>query len=154
MARKALPAIAIEPKRGSAYPEPFASRMGDRTKRRLGDAFGLSQFGVNLVDLAPGGQSALRHWHTAEDELIYMIAGELVLVTDAGEQILRAGDVVGFRAGDPDAHHLVNRSSVPARYIEVGSRIDADVALYPDDDVKWHEDGGTWTMVHKDGSPY
>lgn len=121
--------------RGSGYPEPFRSRMGDRVKRRLGEFFGLSQFGVNLVALGPGGQSALRHWHTHEDEFVYVLAGEVILVTDAGEQILNAGMCAGYKAGVANGHHLLNRSSQPAQYLEVGSRDDADLAAYPDDDL-------------------
>src|SRR5262245_31966644 len=119
------------------YPEPFATRVAGRTKRRLGDAFGLTQYGVNLSTVAPGAQSSLRHWHTHEDELVYIIDGEVVLVSNDGEQVLRAGDVVGFPAGTKDAHHLVNRSNAVARYFEVGSRIDPDMAYYPDDDLEW-----------------
>ena len=96
--------------------------MGDRVKRRLGDACGLTRFGVNLVTLPPGGQSALRHWHTLEDEFVYVLEGEVVLVTDDGEQVLRAGDCAGYPAGKPDGHHFVNRSGAPARYLEVGNR--------------------------------
>jgi uncharacterized cupin superfamily protein len=140
--------------RSNSYPEPFRSRMGERTKRRLGDAFGLTQLGVNLVEISPGAQSALRHWHTLEDEMIYVIEGELVLVTDDGEQTIGPGSVVGFRAGVEDGHHLFNRSSAPARYLELGSRIDADVAHYPDDDLTWVQVDGRWRPARKDGSVY
>ena len=140
----------------STYPAPFAARMGDRVKRRLGEAFGLTQYGVNLTTLGPGGQSALRHWHTREDELVYILSGELILVTDAGEQPVSAGMVVGFPGGSKDAHHFINRSDAPAQYIEVGSRIDEDEAFYPDDDLMWLPDGrgGRGVPGHKDGSPY
>ena len=146
----AKPAESVEPRRGSSYPEPFNSRMGDRAKRRLGELFDLQQFGVNLVELAPGGQSALRHWHTREDELVYILSGELVLVTNDGEQIVRAGDCAGFRSGIEDGHHLINRSSAPARYLEVGTRFEDDMAFYPDDDMMWKHD----KPHHKDGTPY
>jgi uncharacterized cupin superfamily protein len=112
--------------RGSLYPEPFRSMMGDRVKRKLGDAGGLTQFGVNLVTLGPGGRSALRHWHTHEDELIYVLEGELTLTTNEGEQVLRAGQFAAFKAGVEDAHGFTNTSTAPARYLEIGSRIDAD----------------------------
>jgi uncharacterized cupin superfamily protein len=153
--RSAIPAAEVPESTGSLYPEPFKSRMGDRRKRRLGDAFGLTQYGVNLVTLGPGAQSALRHWHTREDELVYIVAGELVLTTDAGEQVVRSGDVVGFPGGQNDGHHFVNRSDRPAQYIEIGSRLDDDMAYYPDDDLQWlvREDG-EWTAAHKDGKPY
>jgi uncharacterized cupin superfamily protein len=151
----ALPASEVPEITGSIYPEPFKSRMGDRRKRRLGDAFGLTQYGVNLTTLGPNGQSALRHWHTKEDELIYMLEGELVLVTDAGEQVVRAGDVVGFPGGSTNAHHFINRSNSIAKYIEVGSRIDDEMAYYPDDDLQWLvEPNGEWVPGHKDGTRY
>ena len=140
--------------RGSGYPEPFRSRMGDRVKRRLGDACGLTQFGVNLVTLGPNGQSALRHWHTLEDEFVYILSGEVVLVSDAGEQLLSAGMCAGYPGGKADGHHLINRSSRPASYLEVGSRIDADRAFYPDDDLVFVEDGVDLVFAHKDGRRY
>jgi uncharacterized cupin superfamily protein len=160
------PALApseVPDARRTTYPEPFASRVKDRVKKKLGDAVGLTQFGVNLVTLAPGAHSALRHWHTHEDEFVYMISGEVVLITDAGEQVLRAGDCAGYPAGKPDAHHFVNRSGAPAVYLEIGSRIGEDTAFYPDDDLMWaNKDTGkpaafgeTGTVAaHKDGRPY
>jgi len=150
-----LPALdpnSAEERRGSGYPEPFKSRMGDRVKRRLGEACGLTKFGVNHATLGPGGQSALRHWHTLEDEFVYVLEGELVLVSDGGEQTLRVGDCAGYPAGKSDGHHLINRSSGPARYLEVGNREDADSAQYPDDDLKYADDGTGY--AHKDGRPY
>jgi uncharacterized cupin superfamily protein len=155
MSKPAVRAEDLEAHRKVGYPSPFAERMGDRVKHRLGDAFGLSQFGVNLTTLGAGGQSALRHYHTHEEELVYLLQGELVLITDAGEQVMRAGDVVGFPAGTRDGHHLVNRSDAPARYLEVGSRIEADDAHYPDDDLAWKQlEDGRWITAHKDGTPY
>lgn len=156
MSRLRLPALepaSVEAKRGSGYPEPFKSRMGDRVKHRLGEACGLTRFGVNLVTLGPGGQSALRHWHTLEDEFVYVLDGEVVLVTDAGEQVLRAGDCAGYPAGKADAHHFINRSGKPARYLEVGNRDDSDVATYPDDDLRYADDPHAG-YLHKDGRPY
>jgi uncharacterized cupin superfamily protein len=150
-----LPAIdpaTVAERRGSGYPEPFRSRMGDRVKRRHGDACGLTCFGVNLVTLGPGGQSALRHYHTREDEFVYVLEGEVVLITDAGEQTLRAGDCAGYPGGRADAHHFINRSDAPARYLEVGNRDPEDRAFYPDDDLAFADDGEQY--VHKDGSPY
>ena len=152
-----LPAIdpaAVAETRGSGYPEPFRSRMGDRAKRKLGDACGLTRFGVNLVTLGPGGQSALRHWHTLEDEFVYVLEGEVALVTDAGEQLLKAGTCAGYPAGARDAHHFVNRSEGPARYLEIGSRIPGDRAFYPDDDLIWGEDENGEFAAHKDGRRY
>jgi uncharacterized cupin superfamily protein len=152
-----LPAVdpAIVPEqRASGYPEPFRSRMGDRAKRRLGDACGLTKFGVNLVTLGPGGQSALRHWHTLEDEFVYVLSGELVLVTNEGEQLLRAGLCAGYPAGKKDAHHFVNRSTTPATYLEIGTRVEGDLAFYPDDDLVWGEDENGPYKAHKDGRRY
>ncbi|HXR56616.1 MAG TPA: cupin domain-containing protein [Casimicrobiaceae bacterium] len=148
----ALDPATVAERRGSGYPEPFRSRMGDRVKRRLGDACGLTRFGVNLVMLGPGGQSALRHYHTREDEFVYVLDGEVVLISDAGEQTLRAGDCAGYAAGTPDGHHFVNRSAAPARYLEIGNRDPEDRAFYPDDDLAFTDDGERY--VHKDGSPY
>src|SRR5262245_5597253 len=138
--------------RTSTYPEPFRSRMGERTKRRLGVAFGLAQFGANVVELGPGAQSALRHWHTHEDELLYVLEGELVMVTNDGEQLLGPGSVVGFRAGTDDGHHLINRSTAVARYIEIGSRVKHDGTHYPDDDLMWVERDAEARAAHKAGS--
>jgi uncharacterized cupin superfamily protein len=161
-----LPAVdsaTVPEVRGSTYPEPFKSRMGDRAKRRLGNACGLTQFGVNLVTLGPGGQSALRHWHTLEDEFVYVLSGEVVLVTDAGEQRLTAGMCAGYPAGKADAHRFENRSAAPAQYLEVGSRIPADQAFYPHDDLQWVDatsgqpapyKAETTIAARKNGTPY
>lgn len=153
--KPAIAATSIDAIHHSSYPEPFRSRMGEREKRRLGEPFGLNQYGVNLVILGPGGQSALRHWHTHEDELIYILSGELVLVTDAGEQVVGPGMVVGFPGGSQNAHHFLNRSPAPAQYLEIGSRIEEDMAYYPDDDLAWKVlEDGRWIAAHKDGTPY
>ena len=152
-----LPAVdpsAVPEKRGSIYPEPFRSRMGDRMKRRLGDACGLTRFGVNLVTLGPGGQSALRHWHTLEDEFVYVLTGEVVLVTNDGEQTVKAGMCAGYPAGQKDAHHFINRSAVAATYLEIGNRAEGDNAFYPDDDLMWVEDENGVFAAHKDGRRY
>lgn len=150
----ALDPADLPEQRGSTYPEPFRSRMGERAKRRLGDALGLTRFGVNLVFLPPGAQSALRHWHTLEDEFVWILEGEVVLVTDAGEQVLRAGHCAGYPAGRRDGHHLVNRGTTTARYLEVGNRIEGDNAFYPDDDLMWCEDERGVFAAHKDGRRY
>ena len=147
------PATVAEVRR-SIYPEPFRSRMGDRMKRRLGDAAGLTKFGVNLVTLGPGGQSALRHWHTLEDEFVYVLSGEVVLISDEGEQILGAGMCAGYPAGKRNAHHFVNHSQAPALYLEIGNRIEGDNAFYPDDDLLWVETEGGTVAAHKDGTHY
>lgn len=150
----ALDPTTVPEVQGSGYPEPFRSRMGDRSKRKLGDACGLTKMGVNLVTLGPGGQSALRHWHTLEDELVYILSGEVVLVTDQGEQTLTAGMCAGYPAGAKDAHHFLNRSAAPAQYLEIGNRIDGDNAFYPDDDLVWVDVDGETRAVHRDMKVY
>lgn len=150
----ALDPATVTETRGSGYPEPFRSRMGERAKRKLGDACGLTRFGVNLVTLGPGGQSALRHWHTLEDEFVYVLEGEVVLVTDGGEQVLTAGTCAGYPGGARDAHHFVNRSDRPARYLEIGNRTPGDNAFYPHDDLMWGEDENGGFAAHKDGRRY
>ena len=150
----ALDPATVPEKRGSIYPEPFRSRMGDRAKRRLGEACGLTRFGVNLVTLGPGGRSALRHWHTLEDEFVYVLTGEVVLVTNDGEQTLGPGMCAGYAAGKKDAHHFINRSSDAATYLEIGNRAEGDNAFYPDDDLMWFEDENGVHAAHKDGRRY
>ena len=144
--------------RSTLYPEPLKRRVAGRAKRKLGDACGITQYGVNLVTLEAGSESALRHWHTHEEEFVYVLDGEVVLINDAGEQTLRAGDCAGYPAGKADAHHFVNRSGRPVRYLEIGSRVDEDVSSYPDDDLQWLKRGvdGKQTLVpaHKNGKPY
>ncbi len=151
----AIRATDLPARTSSLYPEPFRSRVLPRAKRSLGDAFGLTAFGVNLTVLHPGAESSMRHWHSHEDELIYILDGEVVLITDAGEEVLGPGMVAGFRAGAPDAHQLVNRSDRPATYLEVGARDSRDAATYPDVDLAAHQDAaGTWVFLKKDGSAY
>ena len=143
---------SLEEMRKSMYPEPYRSRMGDRMKKKLGDAGGLTQFGVNLTTLGPNSQSALRHWHTHEDELVYVLEGEVTLVTDGGAQVLRAGQFACFKGGSQDAHHFVNRSGKTVRYLEVGARITDDVVHYPDDDLMWVTERNI--PARKDGTRY
>ncbi len=150
----ALDPTTVPEVRASAYPEPFRSRMGDRVKRRLGDACGLTKMGVNLVTLAPGAQSALRHWHTIEDELVYVLSGEVALVTNEGEQALTAGMCAGFPAAARDGHHFINRSSAPVQYLEIGNRMEGDNAFYPDDDMVWVDIDGVTHAAHRDMSLY
>ncbi len=121
---------------GSGYPPPYDAPCALRTRYRLGKAAGLTAFGVNRLVLPPGAWSSQRHWHSHEDEFVWVLAGEVVLVTDAGETVLRAGDCAGFRAGDPDGHHLINRGSADAVVLEVGSNdFEADRCVYPDVDM-------------------
>ena len=136
------------------YPEPFASRMAGRRKQPLGDLFGLTHFGVNLTRLAPGGESALRHAHSLQDELVYILSGHPTLITDAGETRLEPGMCAGFKAGSGDAHHLVNRTDADVLYLEIGDRGPGDSASYPDDDLCAVAVPGGWRFAHKDGSPY
>lgn len=137
---------------GTGYPEPFAELVDGRTKQALGDAGGLTQFGVNLVELQPGAASSQRHWHSHEDEFVMVVSGELVLVTDEGETLMRAGDCAAFPAGKPNGHHLINRSWGQGVFLCVGSRIKDDVATYPDVDLRF--DGASNSYTHKDGTPY
>lgn len=138
----------------SLYPEPFASRVAGRTKRQLGDAFGLRNFGVNLTHLPPGAISALRHSHSRQDEFVYVLEGTPTLVTERGETLLGPGDCAGFPAGAGGGHHLVNRSQADAVYLEVGDRSAGDAVTYPDDDLEAHFTDGGWRFTRKDGSPY
>lgn len=140
---------------GSNYPTQFKAVVAGRAKRRLGDALGLTVFGVNLTTIRPGAQSALRHWHSAQDEFIYLLEGELVLVTDEGEQVLRPGMCAGFPAGKANGHHLVNRSGRDAVYLEIGDRTRNDAVTYPDDDlVAVATADGSRRFTKKDGTPF
>jgi|SRR5579885_1928046 len=145
------PASLPERKGVTNYPEPFRAMVAGRARRVLGDPLGLTHFGVNLTRLDPGAYSSMRHWHTLEDEFIYVLEGELTLITDEGEQRLTPGMAAGFPAGKPNAHHLVNRSDRVAAYLEVGDRRPGETASYPDGDLAMH-----WERVftHKDGTPY
>jgi uncharacterized cupin superfamily protein len=138
----------------SAYPEPFASRMAGREKRPLGDFFGLTNFGVNLTRLAPKGVSALRHAHTKQDELIYILEGHPTLHTDEGRSKLSPGMCAGFKAGTGNGHRLINETDEDVVYLEVGDRTAGDEGSYPDDDLKALMVDGKWKFVHKDSSPY
>jgi len=135
---------------GSGYPQPFDAPCAKRVRQRLGDAAELTDFGVNRLRLPPGAWSSQRHWHVAEDEFVYVIEGEVVLVTDSGEEILKVGDCAGFKAGIKDGHHLQNRSSRDAVVLEVGSRKSQDAGEYSDIDMRFSDAGFT----RKDGTPY
>jgi uncharacterized cupin superfamily protein len=141
---------------GSRYPAPYDQPCRNRTWQRLGEVAGLTQFGVNRLRLPPGTWSSQRHWHSAEDEFVYLLEGEVVLVTDAGEQTLRAGECAGFKAGVRDGHHAINRSSKDAVLLVVGSRNEADFGEYPDIDLKFprKDAAGRSEYQHKDGKPY
>lgn len=150
---KRIDIAALPPVLGSKYPTPFDEPCRQRLRRRLGDAADLTQFGVNYTRLPPGAWSSQRHWHTVEDEFIYVLQGELVLVTDAGEETLRAGDCAGFKAGVADGHHVQNRSAEEALFLEIGTRRTADdEAYYPDIDLQAVKNRAGY--VHRDGRPY
>ena len=152
---RAVEALAVAPRaKASNYPEPFASRMQKRVKRQLGDHFGLKAFGVNLTELLPGGESALLHRHTTQDELVYILEGHPTLVTDQGEEELAPGMCAGFPAAGV-AHQLVNRTTEPVRYLEIGDRRPDDAATYPNDDLAAAMGpDGKWLFKRKDGSAY
>jgi uncharacterized cupin superfamily protein len=138
---------------GSGYPSPFNEVCATRVRRRVGDAAGIDQFGVNFTRLPPGCWSSQRHWHTAEDEFVFVVEGEVVLVTGSGEETLRAGDCAGFKAGEPDGHHFQNRSGRDAFLLEIGTRRrDDDETTYPDIDL--HISKGRSGFTHRDGRPY
>ncbi len=152
-----LPALDpndIESRARGGYPPPFDKVTKGRTKRVLGAPLGLTQFGVNLTELAPGSASALRHWHSHEDEFVYVVSGKVVLISDAGEQVLGAGMTAGFPAGVEDGHCIQNRTDQPAVILEVGTRDMLDEGNYPDVDL--HSHAGRYEKVRftrKDGSP-
>ncbi|MBX3723303.1 MAG: cupin domain-containing protein [Turneriella sp.] len=152
----ALHAHQVEPRaKKSVYPAPFAAMMELREKRVLGDLFGLTNFGVNLTTIKPGGMSALRHAHATQDEFIYVVSGNPILVTNAGETQLAPGMCAGFLHANGDAHQLINRSETDAVYLEIGDRSAGDSTTYPDNDlVAIFEGTGKWRFTHKDGRPY
>ena len=136
---------------GSRYPKPFDERCQSKTRRRLGHAAGLTQFGVNLLELGPGAWSSQRHWHAHEDEFVFVLRGPVVLVTDAGDTVLDTGDCAGFKAGERDGHHLQNRGEATALILEVGTRGSGEAhAEYPDIDLRVNAEG----YVRNDGTPY
>ena len=143
----------VEARIGTNYPEGFKGAVEGREKRRLGDAAGLTRFGVNLVTIQPGGASSHRHWHSHEDEFIYILEGEATLVTDIGDQVLGPGMAAGFPAGVADGHHLVNNSDAPVVYLEVGDRNPDDGAEYPDVDLRVRKVEGGYQFTRKDGTP-
>ena len=142
----------VPERKGSGYPAPFHEPCVGRVRQRLGDAGGLTQFGVNLLRLPPGAWSSQRHWHSGEDEFVYVLSGEATLVTDAGEQLLHAGDCAGFPMNDGNGHQLVNTSAGVAMCLEIGTRSNGDVCTYSDIDMKIDSKVGRYTR--KDGTPY
>jgi uncharacterized cupin superfamily protein len=136
------------------YPAPFDAQVAGRETQRLGDAAGLTQFGVNLVRLKPGAASTIRHWHENEDEFVFVLEGEVTLIEDAGETSLEAGEAAGFKAGVPNGHCLVNKSSADAVMLVIGTRARTERAHYPDDDLAYEFDGRKFAFTHKSGQPY
>jgi uncharacterized cupin superfamily protein len=136
------------------YPEPFRQAVLGRLRKRLGNAAGLTQFGVNLTTLKPGAWSSQRHWHAAEDELIYLIEGELVLIEDDGETLLQPGDAAGWKANAANGHCLINRGPNDAVYLEIGSRLVDERVVYSDIDMKLERDASGARYLHKSGEPY
>jgi len=152
--KKRIDAAGLTPIVGTLYPSPFDLPCRARVRTKLGDPAGLMQFGVNLLRLPPGAWSSQRHWHTGEDEFVYVLAGEVVLVTSAGEEVLRAGDSAGFPANDLDGHCLQNRSERDAEVLEIGSRVSGSVGYYPDIDMVAPAGGKPAAYTHRDGTPY
>ena len=148
---KKIDIASLQPMVGTLYPPPFDEPCRARERTRLGDAAGLTQYGVNLLRLPPGTWSSQRHWHAKEDEFVYILSGEVVLVSDVGEEVLHAGDCAGFKGGEIDGHCLQNRGTADAMVLEIGSRIPGESAVYTDIDMRT-ESGGSY--LHKDGTPY
>jgi uncharacterized cupin superfamily protein len=142
---------AVPAQTGSSYPRPFDAPCAGQSWQRLAHHAGLTRIGVNLTVIEPGAWSSQRHWHTHEDEFVWVLEGELTLVTDAGEEILRAGDCAAFRRGDPDGHHVVNKSRRPATVLEIGNSDSEDRCTYPDIDMIAE---GVAGYRHRDGTPY
>ena len=141
-------------KTGSVYPSPYAEMMAGRSSLRLGDAGGLTQFGVNLVTLEPGALASLRHWHLKEDEFAIVLEGELFLIENDGETPMRPGDCAAWKAGVANGHHFVNRSDRPARFLVIGSKIADEVASYSDVDMKIHMNGGKPRFTYRDDTDW
>jgi uncharacterized cupin superfamily protein len=145
---------AIKPDTSSGYPDPYRKWVEGRSRQRLGRVAGLAQFGVNICTLKPGAQSSVRHWHESEDELVYILEGEVVLHEDGGETVLKPGDAAAWKAGVPNGHCLINRSQRDAVFIEVGTRSPADKAYYPDVDMKVERDQHGARYTKKNGDPF
>jgi uncharacterized cupin superfamily protein len=143
---------AVEKRIGVPYPAPFDAPHRERERQRIGNAGGLKDFGVNLMRLPPGGWSSQRHWHSQEDEFVFILEGELVLVEDEGESLLKAGDAAAFPKGTGNGHHMINRSDATAVYLEVGSRWPDDITTCSDIDLMSSNADGRF--LHKDGRPY
>lgn len=141
-------------KTGSIYPEPYASMMKGRSSLRLGEAGGLTQYGVNLVTLDPGALSSLRHWHAHEDEFVMVTEGECTLIDDTGGHVMRPGDCAAFPAGDRNGHHFVNRTDRVAKFLVVGTRAPKEIATYSDVDLRVEIEAGKARFTYRDGSDW
>jgi uncharacterized cupin superfamily protein len=151
---KKIKIASLAPVLGTMYPPPFDVACLSRQRTRLGDAANLTQFGVNLLRLPPGAWSSQRHWHSASDEFVYVLSGEVTLVTDEGPEVLKAGDAAGFKAGDTNGHCLQNRTGNDATVLEIGTRIASDTAYYSDIDMYAPAGGKPAMYARKDGTPY
>lgn len=149
-----LDAMSLDGRRSTIYPKPLDVGFEGRIKRPITDALGLTQFGVNVTTLEPGAQSAHRHWHVHEDECVFILSGEITLVTNDGEQVLATGTAAAFPANEANGHHLINRSISPATYLEIGTRSPVEDVTYPDIDLRGEKRDGKFRFVHKDGTPY
>jgi uncharacterized cupin superfamily protein len=136
------------------YPPAFKPACAGRHKTALGNAVGLSQFGVNLTKLEPGAATSIKHWHEQEDELVYILQGEATLIEDEDETVLKAGDCAGWKAGVPNGHCIVNHSKTDVLLLEVGTRAPSERSHYPGSDLKFERDGKIVRVLHKDGTPY
>jgi uncharacterized cupin superfamily protein len=154
MMKKRIDAAELAPVVGTLYPPPFDAPCRARERTRLGDAAGLTHFGVNLCRLPPGAWSSQRHWHTSGDEFVYVLSGEVVLVTDGGEEVLRAGDSAGFPANDSNGHCFQNRSDREVQILEIGTRVPGDTAYYSDIDMVAPAGGKPAAYTRRDGTPY
>lgn len=150
----AVDPATVDPRTGSSYLKQHRQQVAGRNKRTLGDPLGLTRFGVNLVELEPGAWSSQRHWHSVEDEFVFVVSGQITMVTDGGRQVLGAGMVVGFPAGKADGHHLINEGDAAAVYMEVGDRSDDDTVFYPDIDMQLTSAAQGREYQHRDGRPY
>jgi len=151
---KKINLATLSPVIGTMYPPPYDEPCVARSRTKLGDAAGLTQFGVNLLRLPAGAWSSQRHWQTASDEFVYVLSGEVTLVTDSGAEVLRPGDCAGFKAGDPDGHCLQNRSAEDALILEIGTRVATDAAHYSEADLFAPAGAKPAVYIRKDGTPY
>jgi uncharacterized cupin superfamily protein len=158
LTKPALDPMSVTARISSGYPEPYRSRVLPREKRALGDPLGLTKIGINHTTLPPGKESSMRHWHTLEDEFIFVLSGEVVVKSDAGEQVLKAGMCAGFPASvdgkTGDGHQLINRGSTPAVYLEVSNREKGDEAFYPDVDLHFNGHDAPVMFTRRDGSRF